>query len=297
MRILIPVRSLAVSGIVALAALMATVGLGGGPTPAFALTNCTVADLTFDSEEQAFLTLINSYRAQNGKGALTASVNLNRAASWHDHDMATKNYFSHTDSLGRSSNTRMKQCDATVPGSGENIAAGTYRDTAQEVFDAWKASSGHNANMLNGSFKQIGIARFYTSTSKYKWYWTTDFSTADDGTRLSGGTGGGSTPSPTPTPAPIVATKATMSSPTPSSTLPGSSITFKWNAASTGVQEYFLYVGSSAGRNNYYGKSAGLNLSAAVPNLPTDGRTLYVRLWTKRNGSWQYNDYTYKAAP
>ena len=50
------------------------------PRPAEALTNCSVADQTFDSEEQQFLTLINQYRAQNGLGALTASTNLNRAA-------------------------------------------------------------------------------------------------------------------------------------------------------------------------------------------------------------------------
>src|SRR3972149_1417171 len=51
-------------------AIAALSSLGAGPRTADALTNCSVADLTFDSEEQAFLTLINNYRAQNGAGAL-----------------------------------------------------------------------------------------------------------------------------------------------------------------------------------------------------------------------------------
>ena len=293
MRIFAPARSILASGLLALAAMAGLMVVGGDAKPAFALTNCTVSDLTFDSEEKAFLTLINNYRAQNTKVARTASVTLNRAASWMAYDMATKNYFSHTDSLSRSPSTRMKQCDATVPGSGENIAAGTLRDTAQEAFDAWKASSGHNANMLTGSFRQIGIARYYHGPSRYDWYWVTDFSTADDGTRL--GSSGGST-APAPTPTPVASTKATMTSPTPGTQLSSSSVTFRWSSAS-GALEYFIYIGTTAGSNNILGRSTGVSTSTSVSGLPTDGRTLFVRLWTRTSSGWQYNDYTYRAAP
>ncbi|HMO96110.1 MAG TPA: CAP domain-containing protein, partial [Tepidiformaceae bacterium] len=150
------------------------------PVPvAEALTNCTVSDISIDSEEAAFLTLINAYRAQNGRGALTLSTNLNRAATWHGTDMATKGYFSHTDSLGRSPSTRARDCDYPG-GAGENIAAGTVWDTAQEAFDAWRNSSGHNANMLNASYVKIGIARVYVANSQYRWYWVTNFGTVND---------------------------------------------------------------------------------------------------------------------
>ena len=81
--------------------------------------------------------------------------------------MADKSYFSHTDSLGRSPEVRGRDC-GTRTGIGENIAAGTVRDTAQEAFDAWKASSGHNNNMLYASYKQIGIARHYRSGSQLR---------------------------------------------------------------------------------------------------------------------------------
>jgi uncharacterized protein YkwD len=162
--------------------------------PAFALTNCSVTNLTVDAEEQAFLVLINNYRAQNGRGALTMSANLNRMASWHAKDMADKSYFSHTDSFGRSPGTRGSQCD-TAGGIGENIAAGTAWDTAQEAFTAWRNSPGHNSNMLNGSYPQIGIARYFNAAAPYDWYWVTDFSLYNDGTNIGGG---GATPPPPP---------------------------------------------------------------------------------------------------
>jgi hypothetical protein len=256
--------------------------------PAQALTNCTVSDLTVDSEEARFLTLINNYRAQNGLAQLKMSTNLNQAASWMVVDLATKNYFSHTDSLGRSPSTRAQNC-GYPGGAGENLAAGTYRDTAQEAFDAWKASSGHNANMLNSSYKMIGIARYYGSSSTYGWYWATDFGLIDDGTGGSAGGGGSTTPTPAPS------SPATISSPTPGTKLPGSSSAFSWNTVSGGL-EYFFYAGTSTGSNNIIGRSTGTATSTTVTNLPTNGSTVYVRLWTRFSTGWQYRDYTYVAA-
>jgi uncharacterized protein YkwD len=276
--------------------------VSGDIRPAEALTNCTVTD-SFDSEEQAFLALINNYRAQNGRSTLTASVNLNRAAAWMANDMGTKNYFSHTDSAGRSASTRIANCDGK-PYNGENIAAGTVKDTAAEAFEMWRNSSGHNANMLNSSYLQIGIARKYVSTSTYKWYWVTDFSTTNDGTNAGGGssgggsTGGGGTTSPTatprpatPTPAPVI-TKATMSSPTNGATL-STSQTFRWNAA-TGAQQYYFYMGTSVGSNNMVSASTGTGTQITVNGLPPTGATVYVRLWTRTSSGWLYNDYAYR---
>lgn len=286
------------------AAIAAAFQVGGGTRPAEALTNCTVSD-SFDSEEQAFLALINNYRAQNGRSALTASVNLNRAAAWMANDLGTKNYFSHTDSLGRSVGTRVANCDG-LPQNGENIAAGTVKDTAAEAFEMWRNSSGHNANMLNSSYRQIGIARKYVSTSTYKWYWVTDFSTTNDGTNAGGSSGGGgstatatpppasptATPRPaTATPAPVV-TKASMTSPTNGATL-STTQTFRWTTA-TGAQQYFFYLGTTLGSNNLVGTSTGTSTQITINNLPRTGQTVYVRLWTRTSSGWQYNDYSYR---
>jgi hypothetical protein len=255
-------------------------GLGSGHVPAAeALTNCSVADYSINSEEQAFLGLINDYRAQNGAPALQISTGLSRMSSWHATDMATKNYFDHTDSLGRSFGTRLSQCDASGGSAGENIAAG-YQ-TAQDVFNGWKNSPGHNANMLNPAYRFIGIAR--VTGGSYGVYWVTDLSSINPS---AGGSSGGGT---TPTPPTEVA--ATMISPVPGSTINGSTATFSWSSA-TGADEYFFYLGTYRGSNNLYGRSQGLNRSITLSNLPA-GRTLYVRLWTRDGDTWRYIDYTY----
>jgi hypothetical protein len=264
-----------------------------------------VSDNSIDGEEQAFLGLINAYRAQSGLGALTMSTNLNRASTWMAADMGQKNYFSHTDSLGRSPSTRAIDC-GYPQGAGENIAAGTNWSTASAVFAAWKASSGHNANMLNGSYRQIGISRVFTSGSTYGWYWVTDFGTTNDGTN-----GGGGTTNPTATPTrtatqppaatatptqpPATSGPASVSSPAPGSTLSGASVTFSW-AGVSGALEYFVYAGTSAGANNITGRSTGTTTSTTITNLPTTGGAVYVRLWTRFASGWQYRDFTYTAA-
>ena len=127
-----------------------------------------------DAEESAFLTLINDYRARNGLRPLTASPTLTDAAAWLSADMAAKNYFSHTDSLGRDPFVRMcafGYCNGT---RGENIAAGNA--TAQATFTQWVNSPPHNANMLNPDYTVIGVGRAPGGT--YGWYWTTDFGSA-----------------------------------------------------------------------------------------------------------------------
>ena len=62
---------------------------------------------TLDSEQLKFVSLINTYRAQNGAGALQVSIALENSSQWMANDLATKNYFSHTDSLGRTPGVRM----------------------------------------------------------------------------------------------------------------------------------------------------------------------------------------------
>jgi uncharacterized protein YkwD len=181
-----------------------------------ALTNCTVTHDGNDSEELAFLTLINKYRSQNGLGALTISTNLNRGSAWMTEDLATNNYFAHTDSLGRSAYQRAIDC-GYPSGAGENLAAGGAWSSAQAAFNAWQNSPGHNANMLGQYYKQIGIARHYQAGSQYGWYWATTFGTTNDGTGGGGGgdDGGGGGGQPTNTPFPPTSTPLPTNTPTP----------------------------------------------------------------------------------
>ena len=86
----------------------------------------------------------------------------------------------------------------------------------------------------------------------------------------------------------------TILTPTPGTTLPGTSVTFTWGTVSGG--QYWLLAGTQPGWGDYYGGST-TSSSAAVTTLPCDGRTVYVQLWTSVSGSWQTPQrYTYTAA-
>src|SRR5215813_389935 len=142
---------------------------------------------SIDNIETEMRDLINNYRAQNGLSQLKISASLTRAAEWMSGDMASKNYFSHTDSTGRDPFARMTAFGYNYnTARGENLAAGY--DDAVRTFNQWKASPGHNAAMLNGNYNVIGIARVYGANTTYKWYWTTDFGGYVDATIDGGGT-------------------------------------------------------------------------------------------------------------
>ncbi len=183
------------ASLLAAAALIAGVALAAGSTGE------SSAATVIDPQESAFLTLINNYRAQNALGPLLIDYDIQEAAEWMSNDMGVYAYFSHTDRLGRTPWDRMcvyGYCYSTY--KGENIAAGY--STAQSVFDGWKNSPGHNANMLNANFRVMGIGYVYVAGSPYGHYWTNDFG----GYIVPGATppppASTNTPTPTPSPSP-----------------------------------------------------------------------------------------------
>ena len=163
------------------AALLATLfafAVSGAAPPAFAAADC-VAGERVDTEELAFLALVNQHRAQNGLPALGLSYTLSRAAAWKSRDLGVNRYFAHDD-LSRTWVQRIRDCGYRYNTYiGENIAAGV--SSAQAAFDLWKNSPGHNANMLGANYTTIGIGREYVAGSPYQWYWTTEFGGVDDG--------------------------------------------------------------------------------------------------------------------
>lgn len=112
------------------------------------------------SFRQQFLSLINAHRAANGKGALAYDALIDRAATNHSAWMQTTGTFSHTGEAGSRFYQRCQavgtSCDA------ENIAWGFT--SAQMLFDMWKNSPGHNANMLgNHTVMGLGIVGRYAT--------------------------------------------------------------------------------------------------------------------------------------
>ncbi|MBM3890656.1 MAG: hypothetical protein FJ388_16200 [Verrucomicrobia bacterium] len=87
--------------------------------------------------------------------------------------------------------------------------------------------------------------------------------------------------------------KAQMLSPVNGSTLDAATTTFIWDTG-VGVTRYALWVGSNPNSFDLYAGWETGQWRTLV--LPTDGRTLYVRLWSWVNGGWQCNDYQYTAS-
>ena len=167
-----------------------------------AITDCDTETAGNDSAELAMLQLVNSMRASQGANALVVSPNLNRMAAWKSGDSSNLPPLSHTDSLGRAPFERATDC-GYGSGAAENIAYGY--PSAQATFDAWMASSGHRANILNPTYVAIGIG--HTGNS-----WAMNFGFLNDG----------GAPAPTNTPAAPTSTSPPTSTATPPNTPPGS---------------------------------------------------------------------------
>lgn len=120
------------------------------------------------SVEAEVIRLCNNARAQNGVGQLSTNWELSRVARYKSQDMRDKRYFSHTSPTYGSPFAMINAFGISYRTAGENIAMG--QKTAQQVFNGWMNSPGHRANILNGSFKQIGVGYVLDGN-----YWTQMF--------------------------------------------------------------------------------------------------------------------------
>ncbi|MGM9968443.1 MAG: CAP domain-containing protein [Rummeliibacillus sp.] len=118
--------------------------------------------------EQQVITLTNAERAKEGLPALQADTTLMKSARAKSDDMAKNNYFSHTSPTYGSPFDQMKSFGISYKAAAENIAQG--QKTPQEVVQAWMNSSGHRANIMNGSYTHIGVG--YSANGNY---WTQQF--------------------------------------------------------------------------------------------------------------------------
>lgn len=128
------------------------------------------------------LTLVNKERASNGLSPLTMDAGLVSSAKIRATEIRVS--FSHTRPDGTSCFTAFPSSQTTM---GENIASGY--STPNSVMNGWMNSSGHRANILNSSFKSIGITCYYVTGSTYGYYWVqcfgnkvnSDYTTVYDG--------------------------------------------------------------------------------------------------------------------
>ena len=169
------------------------------PTPIVEENNTEVPVLD-SAVKQLYLDVINEARSKSqdcgthgvkpAVPALKWSDSLYKASYQHSNDLAQTNTFSHTGS-GKVSD---KAAQALHPGKGsdvgeriehagyknwraygENIAAGTVMEEAQEAVDGWIKSPGHCVNLMSPNFAEVGMAHVLKSDSHYTHYWTQDF--------------------------------------------------------------------------------------------------------------------------
>ena len=106
---------------------------------------------------------------------------------------------------------------------------------------------------------------------------------------------------PTPPAAPTPPQYGEIVDPAPGAVLPSSAVTFSWTAGD--ATAYWLLVGSSLGAQDIFSSGQTSDHSCTVTNIPTDGRTIFVRLLSfvptlPPHGAWftPPQDYTYTAA-
>lgn len=116
--------------------------------------------------EQFMLELVNRERAKTGAQPLVFNGNLNDSADAHSSWMIGTDTFSHIGLSGSSPTDRMRNAGYAFSGtwaSAENIAwASTrdpagYQDEVQLLHTNLMNSPGHKANILNGTYREIGI--------------------------------------------------------------------------------------------------------------------------------------------
>ena len=170
-------------------ALAVVVGLAIAAPTASARQGCVAANATTAHASKraivrATLCALNHTRHHHGLHRLRLNKRLSRAARRHARDMARRNYFSH-DTLGGGSFLDRIRRTGYLRGAhswivGENLAWGSRGySRPQVIMRMWMNSPGHRANILNASFREIGIGLAYDAPvaggGKPVCTYTTDF--------------------------------------------------------------------------------------------------------------------------
>ena len=97
----------------------------------------------------------NNQRVANGLGSLALSSQLNQAAQAKANDMMVHDYWAHNSPTGVTPWYWIGSVGYAYQTAGENLAYGFT--TSSDTITGWMNSPGHRANILNGSFSQVGF--------------------------------------------------------------------------------------------------------------------------------------------
>lgn len=85
--------------------------------------------------------------------------------------------FSHTRTNGTGFETTIDTSIVSYGLASENLAGGF--GTAEEIFELWRNSSGHWANIMNPDITHMGVGVVYDGNSQYGYYWEQVFIATD----------------------------------------------------------------------------------------------------------------------
>jgi uncharacterized protein YkwD len=113
-------------------------------------------------ERKATLCLLNVQRRSHGLHKLRENGKLRHAAAGYSRQMVSQGFFSHVSPGGSTLESRVNSTHyldgARSWSIGENIAWGTGAlGTPRAIVKAWMNSPGHRENILNGTYRDIGI--------------------------------------------------------------------------------------------------------------------------------------------
>jgi uncharacterized protein YkwD len=130
-------------------ALALTAGAGADSTPPLATPG---ASPSATPSELAIVRAMNAVRAANGLPQLTVGYRLTRAARAHSVDMVRRGYFDHGAFV-----QRLRRFGVRAPYVGENLAYGSRGLSASAVVQMWLTSPPHRQNLMDRSFRRIGV--------------------------------------------------------------------------------------------------------------------------------------------
>jgi uncharacterized protein YkwD len=120
------------------------------------------------SLDQEILARLNDVRAEHGLRPLALSGALQQAAAFQSRAMLSGGFFEHDAPNGPTFSSRLKRFYAPIAGrggwsAGENLLYTSGTLDADQAMDAWMDSAGHRRNILDPSWREVGIASMRAS--------------------------------------------------------------------------------------------------------------------------------------
>lgn len=125
-----------------------------------------------DQYVEQVVSLANVEREKAGCSPLRSNSKLRSASQAHADDMAERDYYEHTNPEGRDAGDRITTAGYAWSSWAENIHRGPKSPAA--AMEDWMNSDGHRRNILNCSFKDIGVGVKLTANGPW---WVQNFGT------------------------------------------------------------------------------------------------------------------------